>query len=178
VSGKYCNNLREIQRSDQKLWPFRTGTLVWRVETSASPSSGSTSTPRKTASGKSYKILRAIQRSDQKLWPFRSGTLVCRVDTSASSSSDSISTASFTVISGGRFHCSTYGIPTRWRGGLVAPDRYNSWRGPQLLIRPLERAQSLTVVSGGRFPCRPFRFPTRWKGGLVAPDRNNIVKEP
>ena len=77
--------------------PFRTGTLVWRVETSASPSSGSTSTPRKTASGNSYKILRAIQRSDQKLWPFRTGTLVRRDEPSASLSSDSTSSPRITT---------------------------------------------------------------------------------
>jgi hypothetical protein len=58
--------LREIKRSDQKLWPFRTGTLVSSDETSSSPSGDSTSTPRKTASGNSSKILRVIQRSDPK----------------------------------------------------------------------------------------------------------------
>jgi hypothetical protein len=68
--------LRAIQRSDQKLWPFRTGTLVLTVETSGSPSCDSTSSTRKTASGNSCKNLRAIQRSDQKLLNFRIGTLV------------------------------------------------------------------------------------------------------
>jgi hypothetical protein len=58
--------LTEIQRWDQKLWPFRTGTLVVGDDTSASPSSDSTSTPRKTPSGNSCKILREIQRSEQK----------------------------------------------------------------------------------------------------------------
>jgi hypothetical protein len=84
--------LREIQRSDQKLWPFRTGTLVAGDDTSASPSSDSTSTPRKTASRNSCKNLREIQRSDQKLWPFPTGTLVVADDTSTSPSSDSTST--------------------------------------------------------------------------------------
>jgi len=65
-----CKNLREIQRSDQKLCPFRTGTLVWSEETYTSQSSDSTSTPRQTASGNSSKILRVTQRSDQKLCPF------------------------------------------------------------------------------------------------------------
>jgi len=46
----------EIQRSDQKLWPFRTGTLVSSDDTSASSSSDSTSTTRKTASRNSCKI--------------------------------------------------------------------------------------------------------------------------
>jgi hypothetical protein len=46
------------------------GFLVAGDDTSASPSSDSTSTPRKTASGNSCKILREIQRSDQKLWLF------------------------------------------------------------------------------------------------------------
>jgi hypothetical protein len=49
--------LRVIQQSDQMLWPFRIGTLVWSDETYASPSIDSTSTPKKTASGNSYKIL-------------------------------------------------------------------------------------------------------------------------
>jgi hypothetical protein len=84
ASGNSCKILREIQRSDQKLWTFRTGTLVAGEDTSASPSSDSTSTPRKTASGNTCKILREIQRSDQKLWPFGTGTLVAGDDTSAS----------------------------------------------------------------------------------------------
>jgi len=82
ASGNSCKFLRAIQRSDQKLWPFRTGTLFSRDDTSASPSSDSTSTPRKTASGNSCKILREIQRSDPKLWPFRTGTLVSGDDSS------------------------------------------------------------------------------------------------
>jgi hypothetical protein len=80
--------LRAIQRSDQKLWPFRTGTVVSRDDTSDSSSSGSTSSTRKTASGNSCKNMRAIQRSDQNLWPFRTGTLVSSDDTSDSPSSD------------------------------------------------------------------------------------------
>jgi len=69
----------------------RTGTLVAGDNTSASPSSDTTSTPRKTASGNSCKILGEIQRSDEKLWPFQTGTLVGGDDTTASRSSDSIS---------------------------------------------------------------------------------------
>jgi hypothetical protein len=61
--------LKMIQRSDQKLWPFRTCTLS-SDETSPSPSGDSTSTPRKTASENSCKKFREIQWSDQKLWPF------------------------------------------------------------------------------------------------------------
>jgi len=98
ASGHSCKNLREIQRSDQKLWPFRTGTLVSSDETSASQSSDSTSTTRKTASGKSCKNLWAIQRSDQKLWPFRTGNLVSSYETSASHSSDSTSITSKTGV--------------------------------------------------------------------------------
>jgi len=67
----------------------RTGTLVAGDDTSASPISDSTSTPRKTASGNSCKILSEIQRSDQKLWQFQMGTMVVGDDTSASPSSDS-----------------------------------------------------------------------------------------
>jgi len=59
-----------------KVMAVRTGTLVAGDDTSASLSSYSTSTPRKTASGNSCKILREIQRSDQKLWPFPTVTLV------------------------------------------------------------------------------------------------------
>jgi hypothetical protein len=69
----------------------RTGTLVAGDDTSASPSSDSTSTPKKTASGNSCKILSEIQRSDQKLWQFQRGTMVVGDDTSASPSSDSTS---------------------------------------------------------------------------------------
>jgi hypothetical protein len=59
--------LRVIKWLDQKLWPFRTGILVWSDETSTSLSSDSTSTPWKIASGNSYKNLMGIKRSDQKL---------------------------------------------------------------------------------------------------------------
>jgi len=93
ASGNSSAILRVIQRSDQKLGPFRTGTLVWSDETSASPSGVSTSTPRKTASGNSSIILRVIQRLDQKLWCFRIGNLVWSDETSASPSSDSTSTS-------------------------------------------------------------------------------------
>jgi len=75
VSGNSCKNLREIQRSDQKLCPFRTGTFVYNDETSASPSSDSTSTTRKTVSVNCFKNLREFERTDQKLCPFRTGTL-------------------------------------------------------------------------------------------------------
>jgi hypothetical protein len=88
----YSKYLMEIQRSDQMLWPFRTGSLVSSDDTSASSSGDSTSTPSKIASGNSCKILREIQRSDQKLWPFQTGTLVSSDDTSASPSSDSTCT--------------------------------------------------------------------------------------
>jgi hypothetical protein len=84
--------LRSNKRSDQKLGPFQTGTLVWCDETTVSPSSDSTSTPRKPASENSSIILRVIQRSDQKLGPFRTGILVLYDETSASPSSDSTST--------------------------------------------------------------------------------------
>jgi hypothetical protein len=70
ASGNSSKILREIQRSDQKLWPFRTGTIVSSDETSSSASGDSTSTPTKTASGNYCKSLREIQRSDQKLCPF------------------------------------------------------------------------------------------------------------
>ena len=80
-----------IQRSDQKVWPLRTGILVSSDETSSSPSGDSTSTPRKPASGNSCKNLREIQRTDQKLWPFRTATLVSSDDTSSTLSGDSTS---------------------------------------------------------------------------------------
>jgi len=67
TSENSCKNLRAIQRSDQKLWPFQTGTLVQSAESSASPSSDYTSSPKKTASINSCKNLGTIQRSDQKL---------------------------------------------------------------------------------------------------------------
>jgi len=57
--------LTAIQRSDQKLWPFRTFTQAWRDQTSSSPSIDSSSTPCKRACGNSSYSLTAIQRSDQ-----------------------------------------------------------------------------------------------------------------
>jgi hypothetical protein len=66
--------LTAIQRSDQKLWPFRTVTQAWRDQTSSSPSIHSSSTLWKRASGNSSKSLTAIQRWHQKLWPFRTVT--------------------------------------------------------------------------------------------------------
>jgi hypothetical protein len=66
--------LTAIQRSDQKLWPFRTVTQAWRDQTSSSPSIHSSSTLWKRASGNSSKSLTAIQRLHQKLWPFRTVT--------------------------------------------------------------------------------------------------------
>jgi hypothetical protein len=71
VSGNSCKNLMAIKRSDQKLWPFRTGNLVCSEETSASPSGVSISTPRKTASGNSSIILRVIQRWIKSYGPFK-----------------------------------------------------------------------------------------------------------
>jgi hypothetical protein len=56
ASGNSCKNLRAIQRSNQKLRPFRTCTLVSSSETSASPSRDSTSTARKTVSETPVKI--------------------------------------------------------------------------------------------------------------------------
>ena len=91
ASANSLENFRVIQRSDQKLWLFRTGILVWSDETSGTSRCDSTCTPRKTASGNSCKILREIQQSDQTLWPFRTGFLVSGDDTSASRSSDSTS---------------------------------------------------------------------------------------
>ena len=46
--------------SDQKLGPFRTGSLVWSDETFASPTSDYTSTPQKPAFGNCCKNLMAI----------------------------------------------------------------------------------------------------------------------
>jgi hypothetical protein len=81
-----------IQRSDQKLRPFRTVTLAWRDQTSSSPSIDSSSTSWKRASGNSSESLTAIQRSDQKLWPFQTVIQAWRDLTSSSPSVDSSST--------------------------------------------------------------------------------------
>jgi hypothetical protein len=75
--------LTAIQRSDQKLWPFRTITLAWRDQTSSSPSIDSSSTPCKRASVNYSKCFTAIQRSDQKLWPFRTVSQAWRGQTSS-----------------------------------------------------------------------------------------------
>jgi hypothetical protein len=63
--------LTAIQRSHQKLWPFRIVSQGWRDQTSSSPRIDSSSTPCKRASGNSSKSLTAIQQSHQNLWPFR-----------------------------------------------------------------------------------------------------------
>jgi hypothetical protein len=59
--------LTAIQRSDQKLWPFRTVTQAWRDQTSTSQSVDSSSTPYQRTPGNSSYSLIGIQRSDQKL---------------------------------------------------------------------------------------------------------------
>jgi len=92
TSGNSSKSLTAIQRSDQKLWPFRTVTQAWRDQTSKSPSMHSTSTQWKRASGNSSKSLTAIQRSDQKLWPFRTVIQAWLDLTSSSPSVDSSST--------------------------------------------------------------------------------------
>jgi hypothetical protein len=78
---------------------------------------------------------------------------------------------SFTVVSGARFPWSTNGVPTQWRGGLVAPDRSNSWKGLYILIRPFDRAQSFTVVSESCFPWSTYGIPTCWKEVLLRQNR-------
>jgi hypothetical protein len=84
--------LTAIQRSDQKLWPFRTVTRAWRDQTSSSSSINSSSTLWKRASGNSSKRLTAIQQSDQKLLLFHTVTQAWRDQTSSSPSIDSSST--------------------------------------------------------------------------------------
>jgi hypothetical protein len=90
-NGNTSKTLMAIQWSNQKLRLFRTVTLVRRDQTSASPSSDSTSPPTKTAFGNSCKNLRRSKLSDQKLMPFRTVTLVERDQTSASPRSGSTS---------------------------------------------------------------------------------------
>ena len=107
ASRNSCKYLSVIQRSDQKLWPFRTVILMWRDQTFTSPSSDSTSNLWKTASGNSYKCVSMIEWSYEKLWPFwtvtegkptvgskdmafQNATLVWCDQTSTSLSSDSI----------------------------------------------------------------------------------------
>ena len=89
TSGNSSNSLTAIQRSDQKLWSFRTVIQAWRDNTSSSPSIHSSSTPWKRASGNSSKSLTAIQRSHQKLRPFRTVIQAWRDQTSSSQSVDS-----------------------------------------------------------------------------------------
>jgi hypothetical protein len=66
ASGNSSKSLTGIQRSNQKLWPFRTVSQAWRDQTSSSPSIDSSSTACKSASGNSSKSSTAIQRSHQK----------------------------------------------------------------------------------------------------------------
>ena len=52
TSGNSSKSLTAVQRSDQKLWLFRTVIQAWRDQTSSSPSIDSSSTKWKRASGK------------------------------------------------------------------------------------------------------------------------------
>jgi len=70
ASGNSCQILREIQRSDRKLWPFRIRNPVSSDDTSAASSSDSTSTLRKTMFGNSCKLLGDIQWSIESYGPF------------------------------------------------------------------------------------------------------------
>ena len=92
ASGNSSMSFTGIQRSNQKLWPFRTVSLAWRDQTSSSPSIDSSSTACKRASRNSSKSLTGIQRSNQKLWPFQTVTQAWRDQTSSSPSIDSSST--------------------------------------------------------------------------------------
>jgi hypothetical protein len=66
-----CKSLITIQRTDRKLWPFRTVHPAWLDQTSTSPRIDSSSVVWKRASGNSSKSLIAMQRSDRKLWLFQ-----------------------------------------------------------------------------------------------------------
>jgi len=92
-TGSSSKSLIVIQRSDRKLWPFRTVHQVWLDHTSSSPSIDSSSTSWKRASGNSSKSLIAIQRSDRKLWLFRTVTEALDDHTSSSPRISSSSTA-------------------------------------------------------------------------------------
>jgi len=92
-TGNSSKSLIVIQRSDRKLWPFRTVHQVWLDHTSSSPSIDSSSTPWKRASGNSSKSFIAIQRSDRKLWLFRTVTQALDDHTSSSLRISSSSTA-------------------------------------------------------------------------------------
>jgi len=70
ASGNSSKSFIAIQRSDRKLWPFRTVHPAWLDQTSSSPSIDASSTPWKRASGNTSKTFIVIQRSDRKLWPF------------------------------------------------------------------------------------------------------------
>jgi hypothetical protein len=103
--GNSCKTLRAIQQSDQKLRSFRTVTLIWPDQTSASQSSDSTSSTRNTTSRNPCKNFRAIQWLNQKLWLFRTVTLIPCDKTSSSPSKDSKSTRTQTT---SRNSCKTF----------------------------------------------------------------------
>jgi len=71
ASGNSSKSLIAIQRSDRKLWLFRTVTQDRRNQTSSSASINSSSTPCKRASVNSSKSFIAIPLSERKLRPFR-----------------------------------------------------------------------------------------------------------
>jgi hypothetical protein len=70
ASGNSSKSLTWIQRSNQKLWPFRTVSQAWHDQTSSSPSIDSSPTACKRAAGNSSKSLTGIQQSNQKFWTF------------------------------------------------------------------------------------------------------------
>jgi hypothetical protein len=77
---KSCKKVSTSEWSNQKLWTFWAGTLVWSVvwpnQTLGVSSSDFIAMPRKTASENSCKNPSTIQRSNQKLWTSWADTLV------------------------------------------------------------------------------------------------------
>ena len=85
----FSKSLIAIQRSDQKLWPFRTvlkpgATRRHHHRVSIPHPLHAIGHPENSS-----KSLIAIQRSDQKLWPFRTVTQAWRDQTSSSPSINS-----------------------------------------------------------------------------------------
>ena len=164
------------QRSDQKLWPFRTGTPVSSDETSSSPSGDSTSTPRKTTSGNSSKKLRDIQRSDQKLWPFRTGTMVSSDETSSSPSSDSTSTPrktafgnSYKIWGWSNVRITNYSSfePLLW-SGLTSPTRH--WVAIQHLLQGKRSPKTLVKILSWSTVGSKVKALSNCYSGLARPD--------
>jgi hypothetical protein len=135
-------------------------TLLWSGPDLISPSSDSTTTPRKMTYDNSYKNLSAVQRSDQKLWPFLAVIIVWRVLTSSSWSSGS--------------------MPTKWKRSFENSWKIGAWSNDQIKSfgpfeplfwssasrPPLHRVVVPSLLNGKRPSITPGKIRARSNGRI------------